>query len=156
MCANGAVPFHEGLIKEVQDHGIYGNALMCAAVYGRDLMLVKLLDHMKPCINFRADVMFHLKRLDTEAYKPIDTKKIRKSGFGCFTPLMFAIYFGHFNCVKILIIHGADYRMRDRDHGDSILHIAAKNKRIEILEWLCKRFVDFDHFCTNDKGENAF
>ena len=130
---------------------------MCAAIWGRDAILIKLLDKMKPCINNKAEVMYHMKDLDPTNIVVVEAEKMnRKKEFGCFTPLMFAVFFGHLNTIKILLNNGANYRIRDSEHGDSILHIAAKNKQLEILEWLCKHIKDFDHFCTNDKGDNAF
>ena len=67
-----------------------------------------------------------------------------------FTPLWASVEYGNLNCVKILLNNGANFHLKD-SKGNSILHAAALNNQLYMLEYLCTN-LEMDHFCLNDKG----
>jgi ankyrin repeat protein len=55
-----------------------------------------------------------------------------------FTPLMYAAAEGHLEVVKILVAHGADIAMKDKD-GDTAESFARKNNHTEVAGYLQKQ-----------------
>lgn len=69
-----------------------------------------------------------------------------------YTPLMFAAYYGHHECVSYLIEHGAD--INSVDHlGNSILMAVSYKGYLEIVKMLISADVDLEY--RNYKGQSA-
>jgi hypothetical protein len=80
----------------------------------------------------------------------------RDSEYLNFTPLFYAVKFGHDKVIEVLLKYGAKLNSPNKD-GDTPLHIAAKDYydedlfKIETVELLLKKGAIFDVF--NDNGD---
>lgn len=74
------------------------------------------------------------KSLDTIFRKGADINGLVADGS---TALHIASYYGHADCVKFLLKHGARWDIKDR-HGNMAVHLAAKKNHIPVIEMLVK------------------
>lgn len=146
---HGANVIEQGCIclSKKKKNVVISNVVGAAAYYGKSKMLKYLLDKL-PNTARELEAMEH-----QDAYAKTKTPYMRE--YSKYTPLMLAIAGGDNNldCVKALLNKGVDYKCED-DQGNTVLHIAAINGSIKILDFLCQN-LRIELFKRNKAGETT-